>query len=225
MSRSVTTDVSQHTNSDDRVLENPQSLRRRNPDRTMALNVVGTYEARHTHNVLRPSERVRRYCARSTGSTTTNARSITASPNHSRPKAAMSQRSQATTQDAPIPLSTTMGGDSTLPKHNETLAQCVKRQRQHPAMHHQNPHATRRRAQPNQSAQPAVEGHPRQPRTLNSVAQEGENQPSGRQRPTHHVAGRVPRRDTIAGEKRQTGPQAGLLSNAHTPCNNGTKTR
>ena len=54
----------------------------------------------------------------------------------------------------------------------------------------------------------------RNTRTLNSVAREGENQPSGGQRPTHHAAGRVPHQSAIAGEKRQTGPQAGLLSNA-----------
>ena len=54
-------------------------------------------------------------------------------------------------------------------------------------------------------------------RTRNAVAREGENQPSGGQRPTHHAAGRVPHRSAIAGEKRQTGPQAGLLSNAQHP--------
>ena len=57
----------------------------------------------------------------------------------------------------------------------------------------------------------------RNPKTLNSVAREGENQPSGRQRPTHPAAGREPRRSTIAGEKRQTGPQAELLSNTQHP--------
>ena len=57
----------------------------------------------------------------------------------------------------------------------------------------------------------------RNPRTLNSVARKGENQPSGGQWPTHHAAGRVPRRSAIAGEKRQTGPQAGLLSNVQHP--------
>ena len=54
-------------------------------------------------------------------------------------------------------------------------------------------------------------------RTRSPVAREGENQPSGRQRPTHQAAGRVPRRSAVAGKKRQTGPQAGLLSNTQHP--------
>ena len=56
----------------------------------------------------------------------------------------------------------------------------------------------------------------RNPRTLNSVAREGENQPSGGQRPTHHAAEQVPRRSAIAEKAadRPSGPQAGLLSNA-----------
>ena len=54
-------------------------------------------------------------------------------------------------------------------------------------------------------------------RTRNPVAREGENQPADGQRPTHHAAGRVPCRSAIAGEKRQTSHQAGLLSNTQHP--------